>query len=777
MKAIIKIYVSVLIAFLFLPCTLLAQTKYTISGTIRDGFSLETLKGASVKVMDADGISVKSNEYGFYSISLSSGEYALQISYVGYNDRIINLKVAEDAILNVELRSANTLQEVEITSGSREGQLENALMGISELTAKDVENIPVIFGERDLLKTLQLLPGVSSAGEGNSGFFVRGGAGDQNLIVLDEATVYNASHLFGFFSTFNSDAIKDIRLYKGGMPAQYGGRLSSVVDVNMLDGNKKEFHVKGGIGLIASRLSLEGPIKKEKGSFLISARRTYADLFLKLSQDTSVSSSSLYFYDVNLKGNYQLNERNTIYLSGYFGKDVLGYSDVFNFNWGNKTTTFRWNRVFNSRLFSNTSLIYSDYNYDVEVFDENSRFSIRSLIRNYQLKQDFQFFIDENNTFRFGVNALRQKISPASLDATEESQVNSIPIEPRNGAEIALYASHEWKPSAKFNFEYGLRVSSFLSLGPGTFSTYDEEGNVINDEVLASNKVAKGYLNLEPRLSANFMLNDKNSIKFSFNRNIQNLHQLSNSSSTLPTDVWVMSSPNIAPQSAIQSALGYYRNLDQNRYEVSAEVYYKDMRNQIDLKNGAEIQANQDLEADLLYGIGRAYGLELFFKKRRGEFNGWVSYTLSKSERQFDQINDGRWYAAKQDATHSLNVVGMYEINPRLSFSATFVLSSGNAVTFPSGKYIIDNGPVWYYSERNGYRMPVYHRLDMGLTLKSKLDRKFNSSWNFGIYNAYNRKNAFLIDFRENEDNPRQTEAYQIALFGIVPSVTWNFNF
>lgn len=765
--------------FLILLCSpffSFGQTRFTISGTISDASSLETLNGASVKAIDDDGLIVKSNEYGFYSILLNQGEYRFQVSYVGYNDTIVTVNVSKNINLNFELTSNNTLEEVEISAGSRESQLNNALMGISELNVKAIENVPVIFGERDLLKTLQLLPGVSSAGEGNSGFFVRGGSSDQNLIVLDEATVYNASHLFGFFSTFNSDAIKDVRLYKGGMPAQYGGRLSSVVDVNMLDGNKKDFKVKGGIGLIASRLSLEGPIKKDKGSFMISGRRTYADLFLKLSKDSTVNGSSLYFYDVNLKSNYQFDDKNRIYLSAYFGKDVLGYADAFNFNWGNTTTTLRWNHIYNSRLFSNLSLIYSDYNYNVEVFDKSSNFSIRSLIRNYQAKQDFQFFMNEKNTLRFGINAIRQRVSPASLDATAESQINSVPIESRHGADISLYASHEWKASPKFNFEYGLRMNSFLSLGPGTFKKYDEEGNVISSELIGSNQIAKSYLNFEPRLSANFMISDKNSLKLSFNRNIQNLHQLSNSTSTLPTDIWIMSSPNVKPQSAIQGAFGYYQNFD-SHYEFSAEIYYKDMKNQIDFINGAEIQANPELEADLLYGIGRAYGLELFFKKLKGRFNGWVSYTLSRSERQFDQINNGKWYAARQDATHTVNLVAMLEISPRLSLSSSFVLNSGNAVTFPSGKYTIDNGSVWYYAERNGYRMPIYHRLDMGLTLKSKKESKLNSSWSFGLYNVYDHKNAYLIDFRENKENPKQTEAYQIALFGIVPSITWNFNF
>lgn len=765
-----------IVLLLILPFSASAQ-QVTLSGVVRDITTFETLIGANIQIQGTGNRSVRSNEYGFYSISLPVGAYDVDISYVGYRDTTVHVQVDKDKRLNIELVPINTLQEVEVYANARKNHLKNTIMGLDVLSAKDVENVPVIFGERDILKTLQLLPGVLAAGEGSAGFFVRGGSSDQNLIILDEATVYNPAHLFGFFSTFNSDAIKDANLYKGGMPAQYGGRLSSILDVNMLDGNKKEFRAKGGVGLIASRLSVEGPIRKEKGSFIISGRRTYADLFLKLSNDSTVSGSSLYFYDLNLKANYQLDDRNTLYLSGYFGKDVLGYANTFNFNWGNATSTLRWNHVYSPRLFSNLSLIYGNFDYNVEIFDDFSNFSIRSKIDNINVKQAFQFFMNAENTFRFGVDLLRQKITPVSLDASVESQINSIQQESRQGADLSAYVSHEWKALDKLTVEYGLRVNSFLALGPGTFSRYDEDGTEISTEIVGDNKVVKSYLNLEPRLSANYRMNDLNSIKLSFNRNMQNLHQLSNSTSSLPTDVWMMSSPNVKPQSAIQGAFGYYRSLDQDRYELSTEVYYKDMRNQIDVRNGAEIQANPDIESDLLYGIGRAYGLEVFFKKREGRFNGWISYTLSKSERRFDQINNGNWYAARQDRRHDFNFVGMFELNPRVSFSANFVLSSGNAVTFPSGKYILDDHPVWYYSERNGYRMPYYHRLDLGVTLKSKPGSKFNSSWNFGVYNAYNRKNAYIINFRESENDPKKTEAYQIALFGIVPSVTWNFNF
>ncbi len=797
------------IGFVLIPLLTSAQEKVTISGSIRDASSYENLAGASINVMpnqaiqnaerlrnsksdssinktdnrelliphSEDKLGAKSNNYGFYSLTLNPGDYNLMVSFAGYLDTVIRILIQDNYQLTIDLNPQNTLKEVDVYSQSYNSQLKNTIMGVSVLSTKEVEKVPVIFGERDLLKTIQLLPGVSSAGEGSSGFFVRGGSSDQNLIILDEASVYNASHLFGFFSTFNSDAIKEATLYKGGMPAQYGGRLSSVLDISMLDGNKKKFQAKGGVGLIASRLSLEGPLIREKGSFMVSGRRTYADLFLKLSKDSAVNNSSLYFYDLNLKANYQLGKNNTLYLSGYFGKDFLGYSDEFKFDWGNTTSTLRWNHIYNPRLFSNLSLIYGDFDYSISVFDKKSEFSIRSKIKNYTIKKDFQFFKNVDNTIRFGVQVLRQKIVPASLKATEESQINNVSIESRHGIDLSIYAAHEWRISEKIALEYGLRVNHFSSLGPGEFSTYNEDGSVASTQTVTGNKLVQGYLNIEPRLSASLMLSEESSLKLSFNRNAQNLHQLTNSTASLPTDVWIMSSPNVRPQTALQGALGYYQDFGGGDYEFSTEVYYKDMQHQIDLKNGAEIQANSNVEADLLYGVGRAYGLEFFVKKRRGRFNGWLSYTLSKSERQFEGINLGKWYPAKQDRRHDLNLVGMFDLNTRISLSANFVVSSGNAVTFPSGKYWVDDAPIWYYSERNGYRMPAYHRFDLGLTVNSKEDRKFKSSWNFGLYNVYNQKNAYLINFRQKKDQPNQTEAYQISLFGIVPSITWNFNF
>ncbi|MFC6102045.1 TonB-dependent receptor [Olivibacter domesticus] len=751
--------------------------QVTISGTVRDASNGETLIGASVRVLEAPSSGVSANNYGFYSLSAPKGSYTIRISSIGYNAHEQKVDLNKDMRLDVSLDPNNQLDEVEINAVSSREQIESPQMGVNKISMKEISNVPVLFGERDVLKTIQLLPGVLAAGEGNSGFFVRGGTVDQNLVLLDEAMVYNASHLLGFFSTFNSDAIKDVNLYKGGMPAQYGGRLASVLDVNMLDGNNQQFGMDGGIGLIASRLKVEGPITKNKGSFMLSGRRTYADLFLKLSSDSSVNNSVLYFYDLNLKANYQLNQNNTVYLSGYFGKDVLGYSNEFGFDWGNVTGTLRWNHVFSSKLFSNTSLIYSDFKYNVDISDDDNDFQIASRIQNVNLKQDFHYFASNKSNIRFGLNLSRQEISPAGIDASENSDINSLKIENRQGAELAAYISHEWKPVSKWSFLYGLRLNTYLLLGPGEFRTYDAEGDVAGSTLYGKGKIVTSYFNLEPRFSANYRLNEQSSIKASYNRNTQNLHQLTNTTSTLPTDAWVLSSNNIQPQIADQGALGYYRNFNDDKYEFSVEVYYKDMQNQIDYKNTADLQANENVEAELVYGKGKAYGLELYLKKRVGRLNGWISYTLSRSKRRFDEINNGQWFAARQDRIHDVAIVGMYQLSKRWSVSGTFIYNTGNAVTFPSGKYSIGGKSTWYYTERNGYRMPDYHRLDLGATLESKPGGRFKSSWTFGIYNAYNRKNAYIIDFRENKNDPNVTEAYKVALFGIIPSVTWNFKF
>ena len=772
MRILVYIFLSVLTSF-----AAIGQEKKTISGYVKDASSGELLIGAVIQVKDQN-LTVSTNSYGYFSMDIAEKEVELIVSFVGYKSLFSKVNTFENRRLSFELEPVdNVLEEVVISGRKSNNNVTNAQMGALNFTMEEVKNVPVLFGERDILKTIQMLPGVAKGGEGSSNFYVRGGGGDQNLILLDEATVYNASHLMGFFSTFNSDAIKDVALYKGGIPAQYGGRASSVLDIRMLDGNNKKFAAEGGLGLIASRLKLEGPIVKDKGSFMISGRRTYADLFLKLSNDETVKKSKLYFYDLNAKINYRFDDKNTLYLSGYFGKDDMGYGDLFSFDWGNATATARWNHVFNEKLFSNTTLIYSDFTYNVNVSNDDSDFKIASKIENVNLKQDFSYYRNNLNTFRFGVNVLRQKISPASLNATNNSSVNSLEIEKRNGIELAAYGSHEWKPLDWFSVIYGVRFTDFMVQGPGTFYTFDEDGQAVDSQVYG-NSVINHHFNVEPRLSMSFILNAQNSIKASFNRVTQNLHQLTNTTSSLPTDQFVLSSVNIKPQYADQVALGYFRNFANNNYELSVESYYKFMGNQIDFRNGADLQANKFLEGELLFGKGRSYGVEWLLRKTKGRFNGWISYTLGKSERQFDQINDGNWFNARQDRTHDVSLVAMYELTKKWSLGANFVYYTGNAITFPSGKYSVNGNTMFYYTERNGYRMPDYHRLDISATYEPKpLHKRFHSSWSFGLYNVYNRKNAYIIDFRENENNANITEAYRIALFGAIPSVTWNFKF
>ncbi|GAA4517964.1 TonB-dependent receptor [Sphingobacterium thermophilum] len=754
-----------------------AQDKISISGYVKDASSGEVLIGATLQVK-SNYRAVRTNTYGFFSLELEQANDSLFISYVGYQPLAVEVNADQQKRYSFELTPlGNTIEEVVVSGKKQNKNVTSPQMGAFNFTIEEIKNVPVIFGERDILKTIQTLPGVGKGGEGSSSFYVRGGGGDQNLILLDEATVYNASHLLGFFSTFNSDAIKDVELFKGGIPAQYGGRISSVMDIHMIDGNNKKFSGEGGLGLIASRLKLEGPLQREKSSFMLSGRRTYADMFLKASKDETVKKSKLYFYDLNAKLNYRLDDKNTIYASGYFGKDDLGYGDLFSFDWGNATATLRWNHIFSEKLFSNTSFIYSDFTYNVDVNNDESEFVINSKIENLNLKQDFSYYANSRNTLKFGFNALKQKISPASLRATQTSAVNSLIIQKRHGIELAAYITHEWNPIYWLSMLYGLRATDFMVMGPGTFYSFDEEGEAISSKSYSS-EVIKHYLRLEPRLSTSFILNDRQSIKASFNRIVQNLHQLTNTTASLPTDQYVLSSLNIKPQYADQVAVGYFQNFANNKYEFSVEGYYKYMGNQIDFRNGADLQANEFLEGELLFGQGEAYGLELFLRKTKGRLNGWISYTLGKSQRQFDQINEGRWFNARQDRTHDVSVVGLFKLTEKWNLGANFVYYTGNAITFPSGKYTVDEKTMYYYTERNGYRMPDYHRLDLSATYEPQIkDKRFKSSWSFGLYNVYNRKNAYIIDFRENENNPNITEAYKIALFGIIPSVTWNFKF
>ena len=766
-----------LFLFIAIPSSF-AQKKFTISGNVKDAATGEILIGATIKIKELPQNGTASNSYGFYSLSAPAGNYTLLVNYVGYATVSQSVSLDKDVSLDVSLSTKSDLNEVVINAQKpNNDNVTSPQMGVVKLDISQLNNVPVLLGERDILKTISLLPGIKAASQGNTGFYVRGGASDQNLILLDEAIVYNASHLFGFFSTFNSDAIKDVDLYKGGMPAQYGGRLSSVLDIKMDEGNNKEYTVEGGIGLIASRIKVEGPIVKDKGSFMISARRTYIDLFLKASSDSTVKGSSLYFYDLNAKANYHFDDKNALYISGYFGKDVLGLKNTFGTNWGNATATIRFNHLFSSKLFSNTSLIYSNYNYAIISYLVGNDFVATSKINDLDFKEDFQYFASSKHLLKFGIDALHHSMAPGTITSNDSSSVNSKTVPQRYGLETAAYISDEWHVSDKLNLLYGVRYSGILLFGPGAFNTYDAEGNTISSTTYKSGQIAKSYFNLEPRFSASYNLNDSSSLKFSYNRNTQNIHILSNSTSSAPTDLYVMSSNNIKPEIADQLSTGYFRNFDDNIFEFSTEVYYKWLQNQIDYKNGAQLILNPDVESQLVYGVGRAYGIEFFLKKKYGRFNGWLGYTLSRTELKFDAINNGNYFPATQDRTNDVSAVGIYQLNKKWSFSAVFVYGTGNAVTYPDGKYEVGGVTTYYYSQRNGYREPASNRLDLGATLEGKPHKKYHSSWTFGIYNVYNHRDPYTITFQDSKTNPGTTEAVETSLFGRIPSVTWNFKF
>ncbi|MBN9384344.1 MAG: TonB-dependent receptor [Chitinophagaceae bacterium] len=761
----------------FLPALASAQARHVVSGTIRDKHSGETLIGASIVLAESPNIAAVSNAYGFYSISATPGHYTMVVSFSGYGSDSIALDLRKDTSISIGLETGvRQLQEAVVTAG-RNNSVSKPLMGVQKLSINEIKDLPVLFGEKDILKTLQLLPGVQSAGDGNSGFFVRGGNTDQNLILLDEATVYNPSHLLGFFSTFNSDAIKDVTLYKGATPAEYGGRLSSVLDVKMNDGNNKEYHASGGIGLISSRLNIEGPIEKDKSSFIISARRTYADVFLKLSKDSSTNQNSLYFYDINAKANLRLSDRDHLFFSGYFGKDNLGFGNTFGIDYGNVTGTLRWNHIFNSRLFSNASLIYSKYNYDIRINSGNNNIGITSYIKDLHFKEDMQYYANAGNKMNFGIDVISHTTSPGVISASQTSSFNPLTLQNKHAVESAAYVSHDLSLFTRLNINYGLRAGAFTVMGPGSFYTYDKDGNARDTAVYSGGKVVKNYFNLEPRFSASYKLGNGSSFKLAYTRTTQNLHLLSNSTSSNPTDVWIPSSNNVRPEIADQVSAGYYRNFHDNQYEFSSEVYYRNMQHQIDYKNGAQLIANENVESQVVFGKGRAYGWELFFKKKYGKFNGWISYTLSRTERQFSEINKGSWFPANQDRTHNLSIVGIYKAGKKWTLSADFTYYSGNAVTWPSGKYEVNGQIAFLYTRRNTYRMPAYHRLDVGATLQGKKTKRFDSNWNFSIYNLYGRENPYSITFEQDPDNATRTRALQYALFRWVPSITYNFKF
>ncbi len=758
----------------------IAQEKYTVSGRINDEAG-EELIGATIYVKELSTGTV-TNVYGFYSITLKEGSYQFDYSYVGYETISKKIKLDQNQSINITLQEASkTIEEVIVTAERKNENVLKTEMSTVKLQAKEIKKIPALLGEVDVIKTLQLLPGIQSTGEGFSGFNVRGGSPDQNLILFDEATVYNASHLMGFFSVFNNDAIKDLKIYKGDIPAEYGGRLSSMLDIRMKEGNQKKFEATGGIGTISSRLTLEAPIIEDKWSVLVAGRRTYADLFLLLSSDEAIRSNKLYFYDLNLKTNYRINDKDRIFVSGYFGRDVFKFGDMFGFDWGNYTLTTRWNHLFTEKLFSNFSVIYSKYDYKMESGQGNAGFKWTSGLEDLKVKADLTYYPNPKNTIKFGVEAIYHQFNPGFARGTGDSTAmyNSLKMPESNALEYAAYISNEHKVSDHLTLNYGIRGSMFQNMGKSTVYHFDENYQKIDSTVYKSWDIYNTFYGLEPRVNLNYIINEKSSVKASYSRTKQYLHLASNSTAGSPLDVWLPSSPNIEPQLANQVALGYFRNFWDNKLETSVEVYYKDMDNQIDFKDHADLMLNPELEGEFRIGEAWSYGLELLVRKQQGKFTGWVSYTLSKAERKFPEINDGKLYPSVYDKPHNISIVGNYELTPRLSIAATWVYATGAPVTFPSGKYEFENMAVPIYTERNGYRMPDYHRMDLSITLKSKIkpNKRFKSDLNLSVYNLYNRHNAWMIYFGEDEDDPSKTVAQKVYVFPIIPSLTWNFYF
>lgn len=789
-----KTVLSILL-FFALILQVSAQEKYTLSGYIRDAETGEELPGSTVYIPET-GAGVTSNIYGFYSITLPEGTYNVEYSFVGMKKYTEEIELTQNTKKNIELESGSTqLKEVVIESERADENVTKVQMSVEKLDMKKIQKIPQLLGEADVVKSLQLRPGVTTVGEGATGFNVRGGNIDQNLILLDEAPIFNSSHLFGFFSTFNPDALSDVELYKGGIPARFGGRLSSVLEVRQREGNMKKFKARGGLGALFSRLTVEGPIVKDKLSFLVSGRRSYADLFLKLSEQ--FENNSAYFYDFNGKMNWKINENNRIFLSGYSGRDIFAFDDAFRFGWGNNSLSLRWNHLFNDKLFSNFTGYYSDYNYEIGAEVDGLGFDWRSRILNYNFKSDFTYYANSNNTVEFGVNGLFYEFRPGIADGFgEDNFINPIRVPREYGFEPAIYISNEQKVTEMITLQYGLRYSHFFNLGPGDVNIYaagrpTRPSDIIGTESYSRGQVIANYGGFEPRFGANFLLDTESSIKASYQRTRQYLHLVSNTTAATPLDIWKPAGPYVDPAHSDQLVLGYFRNLRGNRYEASVEVYGKRLRNILEYKNGAQLLLNEFVETEFLPANGRAYGAEFMIEKKRGDLTGWISYTLARTEIKAegytagsyraseDGVNFGEWFPANWDKTHDLTLVLMYDINKKWSVSGNFTYQTGRPISHPDGKFFFDQKALANFPLRNNARLPAFHRLDLSATYNfdtKREDRMF--SLTFGVYNVYGRKNPYSIFFRQNSENPLQSEAVRLAIIGIpVPAVTLNFEF
>ncbi len=785
-------FLHIILLLLLFSTQINAQKKYTLSGVITEESSNETLIGVTVIIPNLN-IGVTTNEYGFYSITLPDGSYQILVSYIGYKDVTKNVELNQNIKFNIKLtEQAEQLQEIVVTEDVGKLNIRKPQMSVNALSASSIKKIPAVLGEADIIKSIVLLPGVTSAGEGASGFNVRGGSVDQNLILLDEATIFNSSHLFGFFSVFNPDAIKDIKLYKGGIPARYGGRLSSVLDIYQKEGNSKNFKANGGIGFVASRLLLEGPIKKNKGAFLFGGRSSYAHLLLPLFNN----DNKAYFYDLNTKLNYRINDNNNLYLSGYFGRDVFSISDIFVNTYGNSVVNLRWNHLFSDKLFSNLSLIYSDYFYGLEL--DFVGFKWNSGIQNFNLKYDFKNYISDKFQLNYGLSNTYYRFNPGEIEPnSDESGILSDKLINKYANEFAAYIDAEHQISDKLTLQYGLRWSSFIRLGQDELNRYHdnvpvlfneqfqiyEEANPIETENFKRSDQLANFNNFEPRLALSYVLNEKSSLKASYNHMAQYLHLLSNTSSPTPLDVWTPSGRYIKPQILDQYAIGYFKNFKNNTYSIETEAYYKNINNRIDYIDGANLIANDAIEQVILNGEARAFGFEFLIRKNEGNLKGWLSYTLSKSEQRTlgrnsnePGINQGKWYKTPYDKTHDVSLNLSYDINPKWSINSNFVYQTGQPTNYPIGQFQLKNLSIPIYGDRNVERLPSYHRVDISATLspKKNKNRKWKNEWIFSIYNLYNRKNAASINFGQNVDT-RNNEAIRTSIFGVIPSITYNF--
>ena len=783
-----KAILTIIVLFSFI--NLKGQSTFTVSGYVKDGATGEFLPGANVYLGETMQ-GTNTNAYGFFSLTAKAGKYTLKSSYIGFTDFQQVLDLSKDVRINITISSkAIESKEVEIIEKKIEGNLSSTDMGRVEVSMETIKKLPAFFGEVDLVKIVQLLPGVKNAGEGNTGLYVRGGGPDQNLVLLDEAVVYNAAHLLGFFSVFNSDAVKTVDLHKGGMPTNYGGRLASVLDIGMKEGNNQRFNVNGGIGLISSRLTVQGPIKKDTSSFIISGRRTYIDVlanpFIKESAPTK--GSGYYFYDLNTKFNYRISDKDRVFVSGYFGRDVFTFKSKdsgFNIRipWGNATASARWNHLFSNKLFLNTSFIFSDYNFQSNVEQTAFKFSVFSGIRDYNLKSDFTWYAKPQHQIKFGVNYIYHRFTPSNVSGEIGGEAFDLgPPERLYAHEAALYLSDDYDVTDKLRIHAGLRATYFQHIGPFTRYIKNEFGQKIDSIVYKRGEGIKAYPNIEPRLLVRYTLNKKSSLKASFTQNYQYIHITSFANQSLPTDLWFPSTSLVKPQFGTQYSLGYYRNFKENAWETSVEAYYKTMENQIEYKDGTlpSNGVNDNLDNYLTFGKGVAYGVEFFVKKVFGKTSGWIGYTWSKTLRTFPELNKGKEFYARYDRRHDLSVVLTHELNKKWTFGAVFVYASGNLLWLPTSVYYFEGKPIVNYGERNNYRLPAYHRLDLSATWTGRQDKKFKSSWNFSVYNVYSRLNPFFI-YVQTTGSPQQgnlkSESRKVSLFPIIPSVTYNFNF